>query len=63
MKQSSEGNQCQSNCSQMFFKIGVEKFPNIYRKKPVLESLFNKVAILQAWGQVKKKSKKGATDQ
>ena len=33
----------------MFFNVGVLRFCNIYRKTPVLESLFNKVAGLQAF--------------
>ena len=33
--------------SQMFFKIGGEKFRKFDRKTPVLESFFNKVAGLE----------------
>ena len=35
--------------SQMFFKIGVLKACNTHRKTPVLESLFSKVASLEAY--------------
>ena len=42
-------NSCRSSRSQIFLKIGVEKkFRRFHRKTPVLESLFNKVAGLQA---------------
>ena len=38
-----------SSRSQIFFKICFSKLHNIYWKATVLESLFNKVAGLQAW--------------
>ena len=39
-----------SSCSQMFFNIGVlKKFRKFHRKKPVLESYFNKDSGLKAW--------------
>ena len=38
-----------TNRSQVFFEIGVLKVCNIYRKMPVLESLFSKVASLEAY--------------
>ena len=34
-------------CSQMFYKIVGNKVCKIYRKTPVLESLFNNVACLK----------------
>ena len=37
-----------SSRSQMFFKIGSQKFYKFHRKTPVLESLFNKGAGLSA---------------
>ena len=43
--------------SQMFFKTGVLKnFANFIGEHPVLESLFNKVAGLQAGNLIKKKT-------
>ena len=40
----------------MFFKMGVLKIPNIYRKTLVLESLFNKILInLQVCNFIKKR--------
>ena len=41
--------------SQMFFEIGVLKVCNIHRKTPVLESLFSKVASLEAYKFIKKR--------
>ena len=41
--------------SQMFFEIGVLKLYNIHRKMPVLESLFSKVASLEAYKFIKKR--------
>ena len=41
--------------SQMFFEIGVLKVCNIHRKTPVLESLFSKVASLEACNFIKKR--------
>ena len=38
-----------NNRSQMFFETGVLKVCNIHRKTPVLESLFSKVASLEAY--------------
>ena len=43
-------------CSQVFFKVGVLKnFHNIYRKTPMSESLFEKVAGLKAYNFNKKR--------
>ena len=40
----------------MFFKKGVlKKFPNFYRKMPVLEYLFNKVVNLEACNFIQKR--------
>ena len=44
-----------SSRSQMFFEIGVLKVCNIHRKTPVLESLFSKVASLEACNFIKKR--------
>ena len=42
--------------SQMFFRIGVLKnCSNVYRKTPLLDSLFNKIAGLQTYNLIKKK--------
>ena len=41
--------------SQMFFEIGVLKVCNIHRKTPVLESLFGKVASLEAYKFIEKR--------
>ena len=40
---------------QMFFEIGAFNVFNIHRKTPVLESLFSKVASMEAYKFVKKK--------
>ena len=40
--------------SQMFFEIGVLKVSNIHKKTLVLESLFSKVASLEAYKFIKK---------
>ena len=45
--------------SQMFFEIGVLKVCNIYRKRPVLESLFSKVASMEAYKFIKKRLQHG----
>ena len=44
-----------SSRSQMFFEIGVLKVWNIHRKTPVLESLFSKIASLEACNFIKKR--------
>ena len=41
--------------SQMSFEIGILKVCNIQRKKPVLESLFSKVANLETYKFIKKR--------
>ena len=41
--------------SQMLFEIDVLKVCNIHRKTPVLESLFSKVAGLEAYKFIKKR--------
>ena len=47
-----------SSHSQIFFKIKrFQKFCNIHRKTPVLESLFNKFADLKFSNLIKKKLK------
>ena len=43
-----------SSRSQMFFKIGILKVCNIYRKTPVLESLFSKFSSLEACNFIKR---------
>ena len=45
-----------SSRSEMSFKTDfLKKIRNVYRKAPVLESLCNKVAGLQAWTFIKKR--------
>ena len=44
-----------SSSLQMFFEIGVLKICNIHRKTPVLESLFSKLASLEACNFIKKR--------
>ena len=44
-----------SSHSQMLFEIGVLKVCNIHRKTPVLESLFSKVASLEAYKFIKER--------
>ena len=44
-----------SSRSQMFFEVGVLKVCNIHRKTHVLESLFSKVASLEACNFIKKR--------
>ena len=41
--------------SQMSFEISVFKVCNIHRKTPILESLFSKVASLEAYKFIKKR--------
>ena len=45
----------QSCRSHMFFKIGVLKNFANFTETPMLESLLNKVAVLEAWNFIKKR--------
>ena len=40
---------------QMFFETGVFNVCNIHRKTPVLESLFSKIASMEAYKFIKKR--------